>query len=235
MSTARIAATPTLHGLLILLVVATAAPAWAQRIEVTPDTVVAGEPLRIVLKGFARNAEVTVSAQRPVPAFMPGQPTRLFQSEVVYRSTHAGTLDLATARPVRGSYSGPDLRGLFWSMQPVEGATPDADWPASQVRISASQDGAEVATATVTLREARADVVVEPVGEALPGALLARLPDGVKRPAIIVLGGSEGGDWFAKAMAPRLASYGYAVLGLPYYAPTWLQRADLATLPSDFV
>lgn len=235
MTIRRATAMSTLRGLLLLIAVAIAAPAWAQRIEVTPDTVVAGEPLRIVLKGFARNAEVTVSAQRPVPAFMPGQPTRLFKSEVVYRSTHAGTLDLATARPLRGSYSGPDLRGLFWSMQPVEGATPAADWPASQVRISASQDGNEVATATVTLREARADIVVEPVGDALPGALLARLPDGIRRPAIIVLGGSEGGDWFAKAMAPRLASYGYAVLGLPYYAPTWLQRADLASLPSDFV
>jgi hypothetical protein len=234
MTTRPVASTVALRALL-LLALTLAVPAWAQRIEVTPDTVVAGEPLRIVLKGFARNADITVSAQRPVPAFMPGQPTRLFKSEVVYRSTHAGTLDLATARPVSGSYAGPDLRGLFWSMQPVEGATPDADWPPSQVRISASQGGAEVATATVTLRESRADVVIEPVGDALPGALLARLPDGVKRPAIIVLGGSEGGDWFARAMAPRLASYGYAVLGLPYYAPTWLQRADLASLPSDFV
>jgi acetyl esterase/lipase len=78
-------------------------------------------------------------------------------------------------------------------------------------------------------------VTVTPVGEAFPGALLARRPGSELRPAVIVLGGSEGGDWLARTMAPRLASYGYAVLGLPYYAPAYARRDDLAALPSAFV
>ena len=51
---------------------------------------------------------------------------------------------------------------------------------------------------------------------------------------IILLGGSEGADFAARALAPRLAGHGYAVLGLPYHSPVWLQRRDLAALPSAF-
>lgn len=224
---------PALRCIAVLLLAATGA-VHAQRIEVTPDAVLAGEPVRIVLKGFPRDADVTLRAERAVRGWMPGTAAKQYRAEAVFRTTHAGTLDLATARSLSGDYTGVDLRGLFWSMKPT-GADAAADASTEVVTLSAHSGDAVAAQARLTLREADPAVVVTAVEDPdLPGALLARLPGDRVRPAIIVLGGSEGGDWFAKGMAPRLASHGYAVFGLPYYAPAWLDRQDLATLPSDF-
>jgi dienelactone hydrolase len=59
------------------------------------------------------------------------------------------------------------------------------------------------------------------VGESLPGAFFMK-PDGDGPfPAIILLGGSEGGDSGARTKAPRFVAEGYAILGLPYYSPAW--------------
>ena len=51
-----------------------------------------------------------------------------------------------------------------------------------------------------------------------PGARFALLPGAAKRPALILLGGSEGGS-LIKRNAPVYVSRGYAVLALPYYSP----------------
>ena len=50
----------------------------------------------------------------------------------------------------------------------------------------------------------------------------------VRRPAVIVLGGSEGGLFTVRSMAPLLASHGYAVLGLGYFRG---REPGLSTLP----
>ena len=52
----------------------------------------------------------------------------------------------------------------------------------------------------------------------LDGARFAHLPGAARRPALILLGGSEGGS-LIKRNAPVYASRGYAVLALPYYLP----------------
>ncbi len=59
------------------------------------------------------------------------------------------------------------------------------------------------------------------VGESMPGAFFAT-PEGTGPfPAIILLGGSEGGDRSARALGKRFLAEGYAVYGLPYYSPAW--------------
>lgn len=219
---------------LAILLVPLAGPALAQRIEVTPAAVIAGEPVRIVLKDLPRSAPVGVIAERPVAGWSADAGAKLYRAEATFRTTHTGTLDLATAQPLAGSYEGADLRGLFWSMAPTDDAVPP-DWPATQVRLSARDGDRTIARATLTLRESSEDVMIEPVGDTLPGAILATLPGTARRPAIIVLGGSEGGDWFARSMAPRLASHGYAVLGLPYYASPFAPAKGLESLPKAFV
>ncbi|MEM1194837.1 MAG: acyl-CoA thioester hydrolase/BAAT C-terminal domain-containing protein [Pseudomonadota bacterium] len=60
-----------------------------------------------------------------------------------------------------------------------------------------------------------------PVSDKLPGAFFA-VPEGDGPfPAIIILGGSEGGDRAARSLAKRFLAQDYAVLGLPYYSPAW--------------
>ena len=72
---------------------------------------------------------------------------------------------------------------------------------------------------TVTLLAADSRLTNVAVDE-FPGARWASLLGKARRPAIIVLGGSEGGSYTARLMAPKLASHAYAFLGLPYFSPT---------------
>jgi len=59
------------------------------------------------------------------------------------------------------------------------------------------------------------------VSEQLPGAFFAAPEGEGPYPAIILLGGSEGGDRAARSLATRFLENGYAILGLPYYSPAW--------------
>jgi len=225
---------PLFRGAIAFLFLLVAAPLHAQRIEVRPDTVLSGEPVQIVLKRFPRDTEIDIRAERVLSSWQPGAKPVLYRSQARFRTNAAGALDLATARPLSGSYDLADVRGLAWSMQPATEPVPE-DLPRNRIRYTAFVDGEAVAEASLTLHSAREDVVVEEIGDAFPGAVFAHLPGRVKRPALIVLGGSEGHDFFARGMSPRLASHGYAVLGLPYYAPVWSgPRPDLAGLPTAF-
>ena len=103
-----------------------------------------------------------------------------------------------------------------------------------------------VADKVLTFVNALAGVKTEPVDK-FPGALFAiqtsddegkntgKNTGKNKRPAIILLGGSEGGSAVTRGAA-QLASYGFAVLALPYYSPAeWpSQKAELPTLPGAF-
>lgn len=73
------------------------------------------------------------------------------------------------------------------------------------------------------------------VGETLPGAFLMKPAGDGPFPAIILLGGSEGGDRAARSLAPRFLAEGYAVLGVPYYSPAWGDREQqFPALPRAF-
>jgi hypothetical protein len=224
---------PTPHLLFTAaLVAALASPfaplvpvAQAQQIALEPaDTVLAGDPLVIRFTGLPEGAEVQVSTRRQVREFTGAQ--RPYAAQARFRSSPSGTLDLATAAPLPGgSYSGADLRGLFWSMQPAP-AAPAAGADAlaeGQVEIelravdATGQPGARLAARRLSFLLARPEVVSRPA-DGFPGALFSSLPGAEPRPALIILGGSEGGTMILRD-GPVWASRGYAVLALPYYSP----------------
>lgn len=205
----------------------------AQRIEVRPETILSGDEVQIVLKQFPRDARIEVRAERALSPWQPGAKAALYRSQAQFQTSAAGSLDLSTATPVEGSYAVADVRGLAWSMQPTGEQAP-GDWPTNRLHFKALVEGEVVAEASLTIHSARDDVVVEEIGDAFPGAVFAHLPGKARRPAIIVLGGSEGYDWVARGMSPQLASHGFAVLGLPYHAPAFIQRRDLDMLPKSF-
>jgi dienelactone hydrolase len=118
---------------------------------------------------------------------------------------------------------------------------PFADRKSLEVRLTVrrSADAADakpLAQVAVQFVESLATVKTEAV-EKFSGAKFSIIPPaaGEKRPAIILLGGSEGGS-FATRGAPPLASRGFAVLALPYYSPAdWqTQKAELPDLPPAF-
>jgi dienelactone hydrolase len=221
----------------------------AQAIHVEPaNPVLVGEPVSIKLDGLPSDKNVALIAERTMPAADPSAAPVLYRSQAVF-SAPQGSLDLATAQPQSGSYSDADALGLFWSMTPVEGGDSGGLKP-MQVRLSASADGRVLATVTIEFIDSLPAVRVEQVKE-FPGAVFATLPGRSKsapslsspaergrgkRPAVIVLGGSEGGSWTARDRAPRFASRGFAVLGLPYYSPASRQSGEreIPELPAAF-
>lgn len=75
-----------------------------------------------------------------------------------------------------------------------------------------------------------------PVAAATPfsGAVWAMPPGKGPFPVIIVLGGSEGGTYTARTIAPLFAAQGYATLGLPYYNPGHDPTDKTDGLPKNF-
>lgn len=212
-----------------------AAPvATAQTFDIQPASadVVAGEPLQIVLSGLPPGAAIDILAESTVTDFL-GR--RRYGSQARFVADAQGRVDLATQAPVSGSYAGADLRGLFWSRQPLAGA---ASVPAGEVQLQARQGDRELAVRRLRIRQAAADLQWR---DAAPfaGARLALRPGTGRRPAVIALGGSEGGSAGVLHSAALLASHGFVVLGLPYYSPPTFTPAgpgapELPALPPAF-
>jgi dienelactone hydrolase len=227
-----------LSSLALAAACAAAAPAWAQSCVVTPGPeFMVGEPVRIAVEGLAPGAEVRLRAQRVVAEWTGGR--RPYAAEARFRADAQGRVDLATSAPLPGSsYEGADLRGLFWSMAPTS-AAPALTLGEGEVQLEAQVEGGSAAPVQqrLRLRNALPDVQTREATP-FPGARFFHRPGAAKRPALILLGGSEGGSLVTRA-GPDWASRGYAVLALPYYSPpgwsaTGPTPPELPALPAAF-
>ena len=151
--------------------------AAAQTFHIEPASpVLVGEPVAIRIDGLPSDKKVAeLNARRSEPS---GAPV-LYRSQVVF-SAPQGVLDLATAKPLSGTYVEADMRGLFWSMAPVAGGEVGGLQPL-QVKLTATVDGRALASTTIEFIDSLPEVKVEAVKE-FPGAVFATLP-GRRRPA----------------------------------------------------
>lgn len=192
-------------------------------------TVLAGDRVETRLVGLEPKTRVTVTAERSYNG-------RLYRSVATYESGSDGTLELAEAQPITAPWEGVDPRGHFWSMRDTGEPAPES-WRWKQVHFGADVDGDGETDCSgfVTLDRGSDDLREIPLGPEFPGAFLLRRADSERQPAIIVLGGSEGGDRGARLTAPKLAARGFAVVGLPYYSPAYYGREpQIPELPRAF-
>jgi dienelactone hydrolase len=193
-----------------------------------PDALV-DTPLSIRLVGFAPHRPITVMAT------WQGFDARTWQSRAVFTSDAAGSVDVATQAPESGSYAGVSPMGLFWAMErlPSEPTPPPAGSLMQPWRIELDATGPDGlrATTSVTRRLVAPGVTRQVIRESgIVGTLF--LPPGTgRRPAIIVLGGSSGGVW--EARAALLASHGYAALALGYFRMPGLPQG-LVNIPLEY-
>ncbi len=218
--------------------------AGAQSFQISPaNPVLQGDPMRILLSGVPANSTVKISAERPVPSWTGGK-RLIYRSEAVFTATANGEIDLATTPAIArsGTYKGADIRGLFWSMIPTdkEAAATDKNGIVT-LRALATTANAEkpaqvIATASIEFLAHLPTLKIESV-EKFPGAIFATQPGAEKRPALIVMGGSEGGNSSVNRSARELASHGFAVMSLPYYSPKqWPDmKQEVPALPASFV
>lgn len=176
-----------------------------------------GDAPRLAVVGARPGDRVRVEARRPD---IYGRPV-LYRSMATFQADACGRVSLDSA-PVEGGWTGSDPRGLLWSMAATRDR-PAAGWSPSEVRITADLGADGTVDAATTLRIGPATPLPAAVmlGPGQPGAFFIHPAPGERRPVIVLLGGSEGGDGSARALAPRFVSRGYAVLGLPYYQPPW--------------
>ena len=162
---------------------------------------------------------------------------RQWQSAARFQVGSAGTLNLARAVPVSGSYQLADAAGLLWSLSPTFTHNPATQFfmraTGFTVRLRVLAEGHVQATATLarrwslttrpTVQTVRRDGFASTLftpNRARPGA-----------PAVIVIGGSEGREDTLTAAA--LAMDGYPALALGYFKEPGLPQC-LCAIPLEY-
>ncbi|ATQ41530.1 acyl-CoA thioesterase/bile acid-CoA:amino acid N-acyltransferase family protein [Caulobacter mirabilis] len=211
---------------------ALAAPAGAQTFDIRPaGDVLQGRPVSVALTSLKPGQTVEIAAERRF-----GRPAAVYRSAATFTADSRGRIDLAKSAPTGGDYRGADPAGLFWSMKPTQAPVP-ADWKTGEVRLTASTAGAPVATGMTRLLGFQPGVTDEAV-PGFPAARLYRLPGDKPRPVVVILHGAEGNTEASERYGRKLASLGYAVVGLPYYSPDWGQYGPpkaIKDLPGSFI
>ena len=188
----------------------------AQRIVASPGSVVlSGAALKLVVVDLPAGALVTLHSSRVL--LNDGDEPRRYQAQARFKTDEKGFIDWSLQQPLDGSYRGADVRGLFWSMTPSDALSNAAGGSSSaaekgtsneaEVTLTARIDGAVVALKIITLLAAAPRLKTTEV-DGFHGALLVSLPGSIRRPVIIVLGGSKGGTcsqratgWYSNQMS----------------------------------
>ncbi len=196
--------------------------------EVRPLDALIDEPVFLQVEGLRAGEQVTLRAR------MERGKSGVWSSSATFTADPDGVVDLARQAPDAGSYEGVDAMGLMWSMTPEaedweRGLFEEPPLAALTVVVSVERDGVELATRTLIRRRVAEAVVRRDLrADGLYGTLFLP-PEATGAPAVLVLGGSEGG--LREGTAALLASRGFAALALAYFAadglPPTLQNIPL--------
>jgi fermentation-respiration switch protein FrsA (DUF1100 family) len=227
---------------LIALVVAVAGLAGCTRggdhesvqasMSVSPQVALVDQPVTVSLRGLPAGARTTITAKATDVDGITWSATAQFQA------TPAGEVSLGQPS-LGGSYTGVNPMGLFTLMAPPPGSAPAAflhPEAGYDVTLQATVSGRVASTATVRRQGPIAVGVVEkelrPAGGGIYGNVYLPKDTGVRRPAMLVFGGSDGGltTSFAAAL---LAAHGYPSLALAYFKAPGLPE-DLNNIPMEY-
>lgn len=197
---------------ILCFVAAAALTLSAQKIEISPSTVLIDQVPSIRVTGLAPGSTVTLTADLVDGADHP------WNSAADFTAGAQGVIDLAAQAPAKGSYRVASAMGLVWSMRsPAKDAhlyVPPHELAAQAIHFHLLQNGKSVADADL-IQKVLADGVSRVRLEGQLHGTLFVPPSGGPHPAVLVVGGSEGGAPMARAA--WLASHGYAALALAYF------------------
>jgi len=204
------------------------------RLAVAPNPVAVDAPFSVRVTGLRAGELVTVRGV--VGTDTPWTATGTFQADT------QGTVDLATQAPRAGTYRVADPMGLVWSALPPGGASAATPllgagspelYPAP-VTITAEIAGKVAARTTVVRRLVTPAVTSTLLYEQGMWGQLWQPASAPPAPAVLVLGGSEGGlGPFPVRTAALLATHGFAALGLAYFGTGSLPQ-KLADVPLEY-
>jgi hypothetical protein len=146
------------------------------------------------------------------------------------RSDGRGVVDLARAAPLEGTWRGADGSGWAWSMRPV----PLRPRGATATVLTVEREGNPRLVLNVQRTDTPIDVETLAIRE--PDVLgdLVMPPGAGPFPAIILLGGSEGGNGTSLRRALDLSDAGFACLALSYFGGDE-QEPSISRIPVERV
>jgi dienelactone hydrolase len=198
---------------------------------VTPASALADVPVSVTVSGLPAGARTTVTATATDTQGVP------WTSSADFQAGADGQVSLAQ-KPLSG-YPAADPMGLFELMTPARGSSDFfIGGNRLDVTLRAAVNGKVVAQATahrtgpdiagVRQRELR------PAADGVYGTLYLPADTSVRRPALVVFGGSEGGlSPLVSSAAAVLAAQGYATLALAYFGVAGLP-ATLREVPLEY-
>lgn len=187
-------------------------------------------PLHVRVTGAPAGEDVVVSVESTDAT------GTAWRSSATYEANTSGVVDVDTTASVKGTYTGVSGTGLVWSMRPVGTADAAYIWrrtgPSSfRVTVRAGDATAsarfERGLTATTLERREASLESDGfVGE------LWSLPAGTqKHPAVLVIGGSEGG--MNSFLAASFAAHGYPSLAVAYFKAPGLPQT-LSAIPLEY-
>jgi dienelactone hydrolase len=221
-----------LVGLLLIVGVGCAPMAAASvAIEVDHPVALADVPLHVRITDLSGGQRVTDSAPAHDSA------DRDLLSFASFRADARGVIDLATATPNGGTYRQAEAMGLFRSMVATDSDPPlFRPRPIQDVSITV-RDGAGRTLATRVVKRVYTAAGVTRRYLFIPqdgffGHYYAPAASGAPRPAVLLIGGAEGGlGAYLDVAAGLLASHGFPALATGYFGiqglPTNLANAPL--------
>jgi len=220
-------------GVALLLVLAGAGcgsgPAAAPpvRLDAGPAAAALIAPVHVGVSGLPPGGLVTVQARA---VDRDGQP---WVSAAVFRASATGTLNLATAVPVSGSYHTADAGGLLWSLQPtsIHATGFTVSLAGFTVRLEVLTGGRVRASAALK-RLVPVTLSTETVRrDGFAGTLVASSAARPGAPVVVVLAGAGGGEDLDAAAG--LAMSGYPALALGYFGEPGLPQC-LCSIPLEY-
>jgi len=186
------------------------------KLLVNPEKVLIGDSINIQVKGVSEGQIITLTISGH------DQFGNLWLSKASFKPDQSGVIDTARHAPFTGYYEGIDQTGLFWSMtcnNPCDIVSPFAIMPKLIVSLLVNGEKKEE---RIIERIAYLDIERYDVTEPIVGVFYKPHELSAPSPALIVLGGSEGGynaGWASiiasKTRLPTLALAYFGSKGLP--------------------
>jgi dienelactone hydrolase len=213
--------------------VASSSSPHAVTVTVRPQTSLADQAVQIRATGLAAGEQATLQMSSTDATGVH------WLASAAYRADAAGNVDLSRAPAISGSYRGISGVGLIWSMHPTgpdpAGAYFWANTAPLTFTVTVSVHGNRVASTSfhrMFSRTALADQTESLQADGFVGEFWHPTTTSDRRPAILVLGGSEGG--LPGVLLPAmLASAGYPALGVAYFGEPGLPKT-LSSIPLEY-
>jgi len=203
----------------------------ALRVDVTPTSALVDEPLHVQVSGAPAGAQTSVTVESTDTA------GAVWRSSARIRADEHGELDTATDASRAGTYTGVSGAGVVWSMHPANGAADPYRWPKSgpaTFRVTVRVGGSTASTSfertvvppSVRLRS------LSLTEDGFVGLYASGPAAAGPRPAVLLIGGSEGG-LAAPQLAAVLAAHGFPTLAVAYFQAPGLPE-HLSSIPLEY-